>query len=142
MKPTLFTIKRTNEGTLSTMARPRGGYWLDDEMQSLSNAGVTVVVSFLTQAEEAELELQRECEFAGAWGIQFIAISTPDRGLPDRAAFLGIIKTTRECLRQGRHVVSHCRMGVGRSSLLAAAVLIARESLQTKRGQRFRKNAG
>jgi hypothetical protein len=41
MRPELFTIRRTGPGRLSTMARPRGGDWLEDEMTGLSAAGVS-----------------------------------------------------------------------------------------------------
>ena len=42
------------------MPRPRGGDWLDGEIQSLAKADVDVVVSLLTADEVAELELQDE----------------------------------------------------------------------------------
>ena len=60
MRRELFTIRRTGPGTLSTMARPRGGDWLEDEMTSLSAAGVSVLVTLLSDAETSELGLSAE----------------------------------------------------------------------------------
>jgi hypothetical protein len=42
------------------MLRPRGGDWLADELRDLARAGVEVVVSMLSDAEAAELELAQE----------------------------------------------------------------------------------
>jgi hypothetical protein len=39
MRPVLFTINRGGRGRLSTMARPRGGDWLTDELAGLAIAG-------------------------------------------------------------------------------------------------------
>ncbi len=43
--PDLFTIHRSGPGTLSTMAWPLGGDWLDDEISALASADVRVLVS-------------------------------------------------------------------------------------------------
>ena len=43
MRPTLFTIDQPGPGWISTMAKPRGGDWLDDEMAALRLAGVVSV---------------------------------------------------------------------------------------------------
>jgi len=45
---------------LATMARPRGGDWLADDIAALRQAGVRVVVSALTSGEMEELELAKE----------------------------------------------------------------------------------
>jgi hypothetical protein len=60
MKPTLFTISRHGPGRLATMARPRGGEWLTDELGSLRRAGVDVLVCALTGPEMLELGLTDE----------------------------------------------------------------------------------
>jgi hypothetical protein len=41
LRPNLFTIPSLVSGTLSTMHRPRGGDWLDEEMAALRAAGST-----------------------------------------------------------------------------------------------------
>jgi len=44
----VFWIDRLAKRLLGIMPRPRGGDWLDDELQALGKAGVNVVVSLLT----------------------------------------------------------------------------------------------
>jgi len=128
MKPTLFTIPRPGPGQLATMARPRGGDWLTDELSSLRRAGVDVLVCALTDPELLELGLTDEPAASHTAKLEFIAIPIPDRGVPDPAAVTPILEVLHGHLAAGRHVVIHCRNGIGRASLLAAALLL-REGL-------------
>lgn len=124
MRPELFTIRRTGPGTLRTMARPRGGDWLEDEMTGLSAAGVSVLVSLLTDDEASELGLSAEAGTAQAAGLAFYRLPTPDRHVPDRAASLALAAKLRSHLAEGASIAIHCRNGIGRASTLAAAVLV------------------
>lgn len=124
MRPFLFTIDQSGQGTLSTMAKPRGGEWLADEMTALRTAGVDVLVSALTAAELDEVDLAEEPEAARKSGLQFVSIRIVDRGAPDPARVLPQLRRLAEGLRGGDHVVVHCRFGVGRASLLAAGILV------------------
>jgi hypothetical protein len=124
MRPELFTIRRAGPGALSTMARPRGGPLLQDGMNGLAAAGVSVLVSLLSDAEMAELDLAGEAEAAQASGLAFYRLPTPDRTVPARAASLELAQALRSFLAQGAGVAIHCRYGIGRSSTLAAIVLV------------------
>jgi protein-tyrosine phosphatase len=124
MEPTLFTISRTGRGRLATMTRPRGGDWLTDELRDLAAAGVNVLVSLLSRAEVAELDLGAEADAARAAGIEFHWLPTPDRQVPDRAAVLALGRVPTQKLSDGQSVAVHCRHGIGRSSTLAAVVLV------------------
>jgi protein-tyrosine phosphatase len=124
MHPGLFTIWRTGPGRLATMARPRGGDWLADEFEDLALVGVNIVVSMLTDAETAELDLVDEAAAAEAAGIEFGRLPTPDRQVPGRDAALAMAASLRDRLSRGASVAVHCRYGIGRSSTLAAAVLV------------------
>ncbi|BAJ26902.1 MULTISPECIES: tyrosine phosphatase [Kitasatospora] len=124
MRPTLFTIDRPGPGRLSTMARPRGGDWLAEEMAGLAAAGVDELVSALTPAECAELGLTAEAECARAAGLRFTSVPIPDLSVPAPAEVLPVVDGLARRLAAGGHVVLHCRAGIGRSSLLAASVLI------------------
>ncbi|MFF3286480.1 tyrosine protein phosphatase [Streptomyces sp. NPDC003023] len=57
-------------------------------------------------------------------GLQFVAIPIPDRTVPDITTILPTLRSLAAQLHAGAHVVTHCRAGIGRSSLLAAALLI------------------
>jgi protein-tyrosine phosphatase len=85
-----------------------------------------VAVSFLTSAETAELDLEREAEHCRSDGIAFSSFPIPDRGIPAsydetmrRVTVLG------DCLAAGKSVCIHCRQGIGRSALVAACVLVS-----------------
>ena len=124
MEPTLFTIGRTGRGRLATMTRPRGGDWLADELRDLAGAGVDVLVSLLSGAEVAELDLGTEADAAQAAGIEFHWLPTPDRQVPDRAAVVALGRVLAQKLSDGQSIAVHCRHGIGRSSTLAAVVLV------------------
>jgi len=109
------------------MARPRGGEWLSDEMEQLRATGVDVLVSMLTTGEAYLLGLAREEAEARAAGLEFITSPTVDRALPSEAdAFRDLVRRLVAEMDQGRQVVVHCRMGIGRSSMVVAAMLMAR----------------
>ncbi|MFB8351478.1 phosphatase domain-containing putative toxin [Streptomyces niveus] len=124
MQSSLFTIDLPGPGQLSTMAKPRGMDWLADEMNALSTAGVDILVCALTRSELEELGLAAEEQTAANAGLQFVTIPIPDRTVPDLATVLPTLRNLAERLREGAHVVTHCRFGIGRASLLAAALLI------------------
>jgi len=129
MRPTPFVIERDGSGRLATMACPRGGDWLDDEVEALQTEGVDVLVSALTVSELAELQLSAEPELARGAGLAYISFPIPDRGAPGVvAAVTDLVGQLEERLTGGEFIVVHCRAGIGRSSLIAAAVLV-REGL-------------
>lgn len=124
MRATLFTVEQPGPGRLSTMAKPRGGDWLTDEMTALRAAGVDVLVSALTLAELHEVDLVGEPDAARGAGLRFVSMPIPDRGVPDPAAVLPDLRRLAAQVRGGAHVVTHCRIGIGRASLLAAGILV------------------
>jgi protein-tyrosine phosphatase len=126
MRAELYTIVRQGPGTLSVMARPRGGEWLSDEVQGWRAAGVSVVVSLLTPAECQELDLVEEAALCRQAGMECIAFPLADRSVPAPASGADLlIEELVGYLTAGEHVAIHCRMGIGRSAMMAAATLIA-----------------
>jgi protein-tyrosine phosphatase len=124
MRPTLFTVDQPGPGQLSTMAKPRGGDWLTDEMTALQVAGVDILVCALTAAELHEVDLTEEPSAAANAGLEFVSIPIPDRAVPDPATVLPDIQRLAGRLRDGANIVTHCRIGIGRASLLAAGILV------------------
>jgi protein-tyrosine phosphatase len=124
LRPTLYTVHRDGPGRLSTMARPRGDDWLDDELRALRRAGVDVLVCALPDPELHEVGLAGEGTAAGRAGLEFVAIPIADRSVPDLDTVLPRLGELVERLEAGGHVVCHCRFGIGRASLLAAALLV------------------
>jgi len=116
--------------------RPRGGDWLEDEVDALSAAGVEVVVSLLTDAEADEFGLRDEGALCRRRGLTFHSFPIPDRGVPQsRETAAGLAAELAREVRRGRNVAVHCRQGIGRSALMAALVL-SRAGLEPARALR------
>ncbi|MEV7282438.1 tyrosine protein phosphatase [Streptomyces sp. NPDC093111] len=93
-------------------------------MTALRRSGVDILVCALTRPELHDLGLTEESQAAAAAGLRFVAVPITDRTVPELATVLPTLDTLTEQLREGAHIVTHCRAGIGRSSLLAAALLI------------------
>ncbi|MEU6827541.1 hypothetical protein ABZ894_02710 [Nocardia beijingensis] len=124
MHPNFYTVDHRGPGRLSIMAKPRGGEWLEDEMTALKASGVDHLVCALTAAELYECDLGAEERTAREAGLQFVSIPIVDRGVPDQASVLPTLRHLAAELNDGAHVLTHCRFGIGRASLLAAALLV------------------
>lgn len=125
MQPELYTLNSLKSGKLSIMAHPRGGDWLEDEIKGWAYAGVGVVVSLLTHPEIAELNLTDNPELCQSQGLEYLSLPILDRGVPDSSkAALHLLQTLAKYLAEGKHVAVHCRMGIGRSALIGAGLLV------------------
>lgn len=124
MNPKLYWIDAQFPGKLAISARPRGGDWLEEEIEGWRKAGVDVVVSLLTSEENEDLHLEQESQLSSAQGIQFISLPIEDRGVPTPGPEASaVVEDVSDMLRRGRNVAIHCRQGIGRSGMVAAAVL-------------------
>lgn len=125
MRAELYWIHEAPHGRLATMPRPRAGDWLADELTSMQSLGVDVVVSLLTDDEIAELDLQNEPANCANIGLMFISYPIADRTVPTSADdFVTFTNHLHGYLQNGCGIAIHCRMGIGRSSLVAASLLV------------------
>ncbi|PRY45885.1 Cyclin-dependent kinase inhibitor 3 (CDKN3) [Umezawaea tangerina] len=122
--PVTYPTTRTFPGRLSTMAHPPGGAELPAFLTALRTSGVDILVSALTLGEEELLDLTDERSSAESAGMEFRSLPIDDFGVPDRATVTPALTALVAELRGGANVVVHCRGGVGRSSLLAAGLLV------------------
>ncbi len=112
-------------GRLAIMPRPRGGDWLEDEVQAWRRSGIEVILSLLTPNEIVEFDLVDEAAWCRANDMQYISFPITDRGVPaSKAAFLELLIRLAEYLRDGKGVAIHCRQGIGRAELVALGLLI------------------
>jgi protein-tyrosine phosphatase len=126
IKPDVYWLPGPWDGRLAILARPRGEDWLQDEVEGWKEAGVDVVVSLLTKNEESELGLTQEREFVQRSGLTFINFPIADYSVPtSKQATRQLVDKLKERLSHGNRVGIHCRQGIGRSSLVAACVLVA-----------------
>jgi protein-tyrosine phosphatase len=112
-------------GRLAVVERPRGGLWLEDDLAALRAEGIDTLVCMMVEGELKELQLDDEPAFAVAAGLRFEWLSVPDLSPPaDEARVVAGFERLRDELLEGRTVVAHCRMGVGRSPMCVASVLV------------------
>ena len=107
------------------MPRPRGGDWLEAEVDSFRESGVDVVVSLLEREEAEELDVLEEEACCESKGISFLSFPIRDRDVPTSVEETrSFVTAIFDQLESGKHVAIHCRAGIGRSSLIAACVLV------------------
>jgi protein-tyrosine phosphatase len=121
----LYWIETPTPGRLAVGPRPRGGDWLEDDVRAWKRAGVDAVVSLLIPDEVAEFDLVDEVELSQTNGMLFWSSPITDRGTPrSREEIAERISTIGKLLTAGKNVAIHCRQGIGRSALVAIAVLV------------------
>ena len=125
MIPDLYKIVDCDEGFLAIMPRPGPGEWLRGEIADLARLGVTTLVSLLEESEQRELLLTAEADIAAEYNIDFVSYPIEDRTIPgDLDGFTALINGLAERVLDGHGVAIHCRAGIGRSGITAAAVLV------------------
>jgi protein-tyrosine phosphatase len=125
MRVQLYSIQGLPAGQVSIMARPRGGDWLIDEVKALREADVDVLVSLLTPDEVVELDLTEEAECCCRQEVFYLSFPIPDFSVPPFSAnTFTFLEQLKAHVSGGKHVALHCRQGIGRSSLMAASVLV------------------
>ena len=120
----LHWIREIEPHRLALAARPRGNDWLGDEIAAWQRAGVRTVVSLLEAHEVRDLELEKEAEFCAEHGVDFVSFPIQDRGVPASVEMVRpLLEEMMLRLRREEAVVVHCRMGIGRTGLIAGCVL-------------------
>jgi protein-tyrosine phosphatase len=126
MRAEIYWVTEKYSARLATMPKPRGGDWLEDEIISLRGMGVDVLVSLLTDEEIIEVSLADEAFHCANNSIEFLRFPIPDHSVPPlNEKTIGFIHELRERLAAGKNMAIHCRAGLGRSSMIAACVMIS-----------------
>jgi protein-tyrosine phosphatase len=125
MRPEVYWIRDIEPLRFAMMPRPRGGEWLPDEVSGWKQMGVDAVVSLLHQYEANELEISEEEQLCVSHGIHYHSFPIKDRGTPEsEREFVELSRELAVSVKEGFAVAVHCRAGIGRSGLLAGAVLL------------------
>lgn len=125
MRPDIYWIDQIRDARLAIMPKPRADDWLEDEIIGWRAEGIDVVVSLLENNEVNELDLDREATLCLTHGIDFRSFPVADRGVPQsQQAAITLVRQLSDLLLSGKAVAIHCRAGIGRSSVIAACVLI------------------
>lgn len=112
-------------GRLTIMARPLGAEALPEEIDRLRELGVERIVSLLTPEDNQRYGLGAEWRVAGEAGLGFLAFPIIDHGVPPlRRGTFDFLDRVEAALEGGESVAIHCFMGIGRSALVGAAMLV------------------
>lgn len=120
----LYWINQFADGNLAIMAAPRLDEQFEATILGWRDEGVDVIVSLV---EDAELPYLRDAEksLCEEADIEFISFPVRDKTVPEAIApFAGVARDLAQRVASGKGVAIHCRAGIGRSTTLAACVLI------------------
>ena len=133
MRPDIYPVATVGRARLCVMAKPVGGEWITDEFRGIAQFGIRRMVSLLEDHEVRSLGLGVTQGLCDEYGMEFIRFPIPDRGVPPepRTAF-ALIAHLHQGLENGIETVIHCRAGIGRTGMMAAAILV-REDLEVDR---------
>ncbi|MGB5862920.1 MAG: hypothetical protein WBG95_01330 [Sulfitobacter sp.] len=102
------------------MARPVS---LNKDLAVAKRAQIDTVVSLLEPSEAEALGLADEQDICVSLGLTFLSHPIRDMHLPDAALFAAFARDIGARITGGHHVAIHCRASIGRSGMLACAVL-------------------
>jgi protein-tyrosine phosphatase len=120
-----FWIRDVPLGRLGISPRPGPFELLADDLAGWKDGGAEIVVSLLDDDEMDAMGLDEEPAICAALGFEFQRFPIPDHGLPtSRDAFVALIERLHAESQSGRGIVAHCYAGIGRSSLVAASLLV------------------
>jgi len=106
------------------MAAPRPGEPLEEKILGWKNDGVDCVVSLIEPSEIPGLSAA-EAALCEEFGIEFRSFPLRDKTVPPVLAdFVALASDIADRVSDGRGVAIHCRAGIGRSTTLAACVLV------------------
>lgn len=125
MNAEIYAVATLGKGHLSVMAHPSGAPDLEAELLGLRSKGVDHVVSLLEPDEAEDMDLADEGMFCRKLGLRFTSFPIPDFDIPpDRDEALELVETLHRRIADGEHIVIHCRAGIGRTGLIASALLV------------------
>lgn len=120
-----FIIDSIGKGFLAVMAHPAREGDAAMMIRDLAAQGVRQVISLLDADEARELGLENEAELVHEQSMDFVSFPIPDMGLPRSVEdFASLSNNLFHQVEVGINTLIHCRAGIGRSGLLASAVLL------------------
>jgi protein-tyrosine phosphatase len=121
----VFTIDSIGKGCLAIMAHPASAGNAAATIAEIAALNFHQVVSLLEPAEADSLGLAREAELVAAQSMKFASFAIPDMGLPTCGdEFAQLARRLFSDIEAVTNTLIHCLGGIGRSGLLAAAVLL------------------
>ena len=110
---------------LAIMPRPEGGSEMREDIRALQAESVDILVSLLTAEEVETFDLAEEPQVCAAHGIDYRSFPIEDHSVPTSYnAVLDFATRLEQEFKAGKAIAIHCYAGIGRSSLMAACVLV------------------
>ncbi|MFP5226895.1 MAG: tyrosine protein phosphatase [Acidobacteriota bacterium] len=123
---TVLWIGEANPSQLAYVLCPRGGDWLQAELEEARGQGIDILVSLLTPQDNEELGLTGEARIAQQLGMRFVSYPILDRCTPsDPVGYRRLVEDLRNQTRAGHRIGAHCRGCIGRATVLLASIMIA-----------------
>lgn len=121
----IFWIETSPKVPLAIVRCPRGDAMLKPDLIELKEGGIDTVISLLEKDEASWMGLAEEAAVAEELGMQFQSFPIPDANIPmNPGEFRALVSDLAERLAAGEQIGVHCRGCIGRSTVLAASVLI------------------
>ncbi len=125
MEPQIYEVKSIGQGILYIMPCPKADQ-LGDGLARLSQMGIHKVVSLLEKEEAVHLGAAMEGQLCKQLGMAFEQFPIRDRNIPKKPPeFRRLANRLYDELNSGSHIAIHCYAGIGRTGLLAGALLLA-----------------
>lgn len=112
-------------GRLAILAKPGGDGSLESAVQRWRDEQVDVVVSLLTDGDNARLGLTRESDVCRKHGLSFISFPIDDFGVPaSLESALQLVSQLKDISERGKNIGFHCYASIGRAPLIASCLLM------------------
>lgn len=120
-----FRIDAIGKGYLAVSAHPAQCGNAAMMITQMATGEVRQIVSLLQHGESRELGLVNEAALVNEHSMDFVSFPIADMGLPESINdFARLSQKLFHQVEAGINTLIHCRGGIGRSGLLAAAVLL------------------
>lgn len=125
MAVSIYIIDQIGRGSFAVMARPGSDSSVAEDIADIAAQGYHRVASLLADDEAQLLGLETEKQQVEQASMAFDQFTIVDMQLPHSLqAFARFSRELYQRVNSGEHVVVHCRAGIGRSGITAAAVLL------------------
>jgi protein-tyrosine phosphatase len=125
MESDIYYVSSIGQGRLYVMTKPFSVKLINDEFDAIKAFGISRVVSLLKGSETYGAGSIDEIKHCRNRGIVFIQYAAFDRCIPTSSdKFLALVQFLYDELLEGRKTVVYCKAGIGRTGVVATAVLV------------------